>query len=110
MSLNGNFIFAGVVMFLLVLSARFVAVGIPVSIMKLRQSFHPHVISILTWGGIRGGISVALALSLPQGQERDIIVAITYVIVILSVTLQGLTIKSLVQYAANKYPTAPENA
>jgi len=85
-------------------AARFTAVGIPVSLMKLRQSFHPHVISILTWGGIRGGISVALALSLPKGQERDIIVAMTYVIVIMSVTLQGLTIKSLVQYAAGKSP------
>ena len=91
-------------MFFIVLAARFTAVGIPVSIMKLRQSFHPHVISILTWGGIRGGISVALALSLPKGTERDIIVAITYVIVIMSVTLQGLSIKSLVQYAARQYP------
>lgn len=109
LSIKGDYIIAGVIMFFVVLAARFIAVGIPVSIMKLRQSFHPHVVSILTWGGIRGGISVALALSLPQGQERDIIVAITYVIVIMSVTLQGLSIKSLVQYAANKYPTDAEN-
>ena len=104
MSLNGDYVIAGVVMFLVVLTARFIAVGIPVSLLKLKQSFHPHVISILTWGGIRGGISVALALSLPQGEERDIIVSITYVIVIMSVVLQGLTIKNLVQFAASRYP------
>lgn len=104
MGLNGDYVFAGVIMFLVVLTARFIAVGIPVSLLKLKQSFHPHVISILTWGGIRGGISVALALSLPQGQERDIIVSITYVIVIMSVILQGLTIKNLVQFAASRYP------
>ena len=104
LSIQGDYIITGIVMFFVVLAARFTAVGIPVSIMKLRQSFHPHVISILTWGGIRGGISVALALSLPKGTERDIIVAITYVIVIMSVTLQGLSIKSLVQYAARQYP------
>ena len=104
MSLNGDSVIVGVIMFLVVLTARFIAVGIPVSLLKLKQSFHPHVISILTWGGIRGGISVALALSLPQGQERDIIVAITYVIVIMSVVLQGLTIKGLVQFAASRHP------
>ncbi len=104
MSLNGDSVIVGVIMFLVVLTARFIAVGIPVSLLKLKQSFHPHVISILTWGGIRGGISVALALSLPQGEERDIIVAITYVIVIMSVVLQGLTIKGLVQFAASRYP------
>jgi len=110
LSIKGDYILAGLLMFFVVLVARFIAVGIPVSILKLRQSFHPHVVSILTWGGIRGGISVALALSLPQGQERDIIVAITYVIVIMSVTLQGLSIKSLVQYAASKHPTMPNQA
>ncbi len=103
LSMNGNYVLAGILMFFVVLAARFIAVGIPVSIMKLRQTFHPHVVSILTWGGIRGGISVALALSLPLGPERNIIVAITYVIVIMSVILQGLSIKALVQYAAGKY-------
>jgi len=104
LSLNGDYVIAGVVMFVVVLAARFIAVGIPVSLLKLKQSFHPHVISILTWGGIRGGISVALALSLPQSAERDIIVSITYVIVIMSVILQGLSIKNLVQFAASRFP------
>jgi len=102
MGLNGDNVLTGVIMFLVVLAARFIAVGIPVSLLKLKQSFHPHIISILTWGGIRGGISVALALSLPQGEERDIIVSITYVIVIMSVILQGLTIKNLVQFASSR--------
>lgn len=102
LSLNGQYVLAGVIMFAVVVAARFIAVGIPVSLLKLKQSFHPHVITILTWGGIRGGISVALALSLPQGEERDIIVSITYVIVIMSVILQGLTIKNLVQYASSR--------
>lgn len=110
MSLNGDNVIIGVIMFLVVLTARFIAVGIPVSLLKLKQSFHPHVISILTWGGIRGGISVALALSLPQSEERDIIVSITYVIVIMSVILQGLTIKNLVQFAASRYPEAETKA
>lgn len=105
LNINGNHVAAGVLMFFVVLMARFIAVGIPVSILKLRQSFHPHVVTILTWGGIRGGISVALALSLPLGPERNVIVAITYVIVIMSVILQGLSIKNLVQYAAGKYQT-----
>ncbi len=104
MGLNGDSVVVGVIMFLVVLTARFIAVGIPVSLLKLQQSFHPHVISILTWGGIRGGISVALALSLPQSEERDVLVSITYVIVIMSVILQGLTIKNLVQFAASRYP------
>ena len=102
LSLNGQYMLAGVIMFFVVVAARFIAVGIPVSLLKLKQSFHPHVITILTWGGIRGGISVALALSLPQGDERDIIVSITYVIVIMSVILQGLTIKNLVQFASSR--------
>jgi len=70
--------------------------------MRLRADFHPHVVKILTWGGLRGGISVALALSLPAGQERDIIVSITYMIVVLSIIVQGLTIKKLVEFASRK--------
>ncbi len=96
-SMTGNIIIAGLLMAVIVLLARFVSVGIPTSLLKLRNTFHPHLVKILTWGGLRGGISVALALSLPKGDERDTIVAITYIIVVLSISIQGLTIGKLIQ-------------
>jgi CPA1 family monovalent cation:H+ antiporter len=55
------------------------------------------VIKILTWGGLRGGISVALALSLPAGENREAILTVTYVIVVFSIIVQGLTIGKLVK-------------
>ena len=81
----------------LLLIARFISVGIPISLMKKRRQFTPGAIRILTWGGLRGGISVALALSLPAGEARDVILAITYVIVVFSIVVQGLTIGKLVR-------------
>lgn len=93
---------AGLLLAVLVLAARFVAVGVPVALLKLRTDFHPHVVKILTWGGLRGGISVALALSIPVGEERDIIVAVTYIIVVCSIIIQGLTVQKLVAFAARQ--------
>lgn len=81
----------------LVLAARFISVGLPVTLMRKRRQFTPGAIKILTWGGLRGGISVALALSLPPGEARDVILAITYVIVVFSILVQGLTIGKLVK-------------
>lgn len=81
----------------LLLIARFISVGIPITLMKKKRQFTPGVIRILTWGGLRGGISVALALSLPPGEARDVILAITYVIVVFSIVVQGLTIGKLVK-------------
>lgn len=87
----------GLVLALVVLVSRLIAVGIPVTLLRrLNIDFHPHAIKILTWGGLRGGISVALALSIPAGSERDLIVSVTYVIVVLSILVQGLTIGKLV--------------
>ncbi|MBX2880504.1 MAG: sodium:proton antiporter [Granulosicoccus sp.] len=100
LTFSGSIWIAGIVLCVCVLLARFIAVGIPVTLLKLKRDFHPHVIKILTWGGLRGGISVALALSLPAGKERDIIVAITYVIVVISIVGQGLTIGKLVKATA----------
>ena len=102
LSFSGNYIVAGLILALVVLLARFISVGIPINLMRLRKDFHPHVVKILTWGGLRGGISVALALSLPASKERDIIVTITYIIVVLSIVIQGLTIKKLVEFASRK--------
>jgi len=89
---------AGVLMAAFVLCSRIISVGIPINALrKLNFEFHPHAVKILTWGGLRGGISVALALSIPPGPERDVIVAVTYVIVVISILLQGLTIGKLVK-------------
>jgi CPA1 family monovalent cation:H+ antiporter len=68
-----------------------------VLILRLFRTFSPDVIKILTWGGLRGGISVALALSLPPGKNREVILAITYMIVVFSIIVQGLTIGKLVR-------------
>ena len=94
---------AGLVMAFMVLCARTISVSFPVTLLRrFGRDFHPHAIKILTWGGLRGGISVALALSIPAGTERDLIVAVTYVIVVFSILVQGLTIGKLVKATAVK--------
>jgi len=89
-------IWAGLIMVPIVLLARFIAVGVPVSLMRIKQSFTPRLVRILTWGGLRGGISIALALTLPEGEIRESLLVITYVIVIFSIIVQGLTVSSLI--------------
>ena len=79
------------------LASRYISVSALVTLLKFRREFSPNVIMILTWGGIRGGISIALALSLPTGTARDLIVSITYVVVIFSILVQGLTIGKLIR-------------
>ena len=81
---------------IVVLFARYASVGSLVTIMRLRRSFSKGVVEILTWGGLRGGISIALALSLPPVAERHVIITVTYVAVTFSVLVQGLTIGRVV--------------
>ena len=69
------------------------AVSLPVIILKRSRDFSPGVIKALTWGGLRGGISVALALSLPKGEFRDLILTATYMVVIFSIAIQGTTLR-----------------
>jgi CPA1 family monovalent cation:H+ antiporter len=97
LTFNQAYILAGIILIPLLLAVRFVCVGIPVVILKRFRTFSPHVIKILTWGGLRGGISVALALSLPAGENREAILAVTYAIVVFSIIVQGLTIGRLVK-------------
>ena len=80
-----------------VLAARFLSVGLAGLVPGLRQDFPLYVVGILTWGGLRGGISVALALSLPSGPHRPAIITVTYVVVLFSILVQGLTLSRLLQ-------------
>ena len=76
----------------LVLVARLVSAGAAITTLRARRHFPPWTVRTMVWGGLRGGISVALALSLPTGQERDLIVSMTYAVVVFSILVQGLTV------------------
>jgi CPA1 family monovalent cation:H+ antiporter len=84
------------------LLARFVAVSVPVAILRRYKEFAPNTVKLLVWGGLRGGISVALALSLPAGPEREAVLTMTYVVVVFSILVQGLTIGKVAAAAARE--------
>jgi len=92
-----QYLLASLLIIPLVLFARFVAIGIPVTLLRPFRAFSPGAVRIMTWGGLRGGISVALALSLPPSRERDVILAITYAVVVFSIVVQGLTLERMVK-------------
>lgn len=108
---NANYIMAGVPSILLVLFARAAAVGIPITILSRFRTFSKGAIPLLWWGGLRGGISIALALSLPAGEIKDVILTVTYVIVIFSVLIQGGTVGLVAKrFVASKEDMAEEDA
>ena len=96
LALKTEYFLAALAIIPLVLFARFISVGTPILLLSRVRRFTPGVVQIMTWGGLRGGISVALALSLPLGLEREIILALTYAVVIFSIIIQGLTISRMV--------------
>ena len=92
---NGAYLLAGGIVVPIVLTARLVSVGLPVGLFRLGREVSPNAVWIMTWGGLRGGISVALALSLPVGVERDLLLTVTYAVVAFSILVQGLTVERL---------------
>jgi len=95
LSFDNRVILIGLMAIIISLTGRYFSVFIPTLFMSYKKTFDRTMLPILTWGGLRGGISVALALSLPKGEFRSIIVSITYIIVVFSILVQGLTIGKL---------------
>lgn len=95
---------AGLAAIAITLFARWASVGGALLLMRSFRSFSPGAVAIMTWGGVRGGISVALALSMPPVPERATVVTITYIIVAFSIILQGMTLGRLVKRI---YPDIP---
>jgi len=102
LSFQRPYLLAGLVAIPLVLGARWVSIVLQVKLFSLVREFSDRTITILTWGGLRGGISVALALSLPSGETRDAVVTITYAVVVFSILVQGLTINRVISMGTGK--------
>ncbi len=97
LTFKSSYLVAGLIMIPVVLIARFISVGLPITLMRRFKDFSPNAVKIMTWGGLRGGISVALALSIPSGPGRETLLTVTYIIVVFSIVAQGLTIDRLVK-------------
>jgi CPA1 family monovalent cation:H+ antiporter len=94
---KGDYIIAGLIAIPLISACRFLSLLIPINIFKKKLDFVPNTNLIMTWGGLRGGISIALALGLTNEMHRELFLVITYIVVIFSIIVQGLTVGKLVK-------------
>lgn len=102
LDLEPGYVTAALIAIPLVLGVRWISVALPIGALRMRREFMAYTVRILTWGGLRGGIAIALALSLPASRERNLIVVVTYAIVVFSILVQGLTVERLTQRALRR--------
>lgn len=92
-----EYVIAGLIAIPVVLVCRYLSLLLPINLFKKKLDFVPKTNLIMTWGGLRGGISIALALGLTEAMQRDLFLVITYVVVVFSILVQGLTVGKLVK-------------
>ena len=98
-SFDISYLFISVLIIIICVVSRFVGVKFPILLLSIRKSFEKNTALIITWGGLRGGLSVALALNLPDsiGEGKSLILFLTYAVVLFTILGQGLTIKKLIK-------------
>lgn len=104
LTFEGSYILAGLLGIPIVLMSRFVSLWGPIRFFQKKLEFVPNTNIIMTWGGLRGGISIALALSLTPEMHKELFLAITYIIVAFSIIAQGLTVEPIVERLTKKKP------
>lgn len=92
-----SFLYIGLISIFIVIMVRFISLAVPSYVFRLEYEFPKKTYLIMTWGGLRGGISIALALSLTSAMERNMIVSVTYIIVLFSIIVQGLSLEAVVK-------------
>ncbi len=102
LTFEGNYILSGLLAVPIVLLCRYASLWLPIKFFSKKLEFVPNTNLIMTWGGLRGGISIALALSLTQDMHRELFLVITYIIVVFSIIGQGLTVGPLIKRLAKK--------
>ena len=101
LTFSNKFILAGLLLIPTLLFARYLSLMVPIKLYAKKLDFVPKTNIIMTWGGLRGGISIALALSLTAEMHRDLFLVITYIIVVFSIIVQGLTVGKLIKKRTN---------
>ncbi|MFK2818924.1 sodium:proton antiporter [Flavobacteriaceae sp. LMIT009] len=102
LTLEKSYLLAGLIGIPIVLMSRYISLWIPIKFFAKKLDFVPNTNLIMTWGGLRGGISIALALSLTQEMHKELFLVITYVIVAFSIIGQGLTVEPIVKRLTKK--------
>ena len=102
LTLEGKYIYAGLLAIPIILLCRYISLWLPIKFFAKRLDFVPKTNLIMTWGGLRGGISIALALSLTQEMHRELFLVITYVVVVVSIVGQGLTVGPIIKRLTEK--------
>lgn len=102
LTLEKSYVYAGLVAIPLILICRYLSLWLPVKFFAKRLQFVPNTTLIMTWGGLRGGISIALALSLTEAMHRELFLVITYIVVVASILGQGLTVEPIIKKLTKK--------
>ncbi|WP_299113892.1 sodium:proton antiporter [uncultured Winogradskyella sp.] len=103
LALDTSYLYAGLIAIPVILACRYISLFAPVKIFAKRLDFVPKTTLIMTWGGLRGGISIALALSLTVDMNKDLFLVMTYIVVIVSIVGQGLTVGPIIKRITKKY-------